>query len=201
MGFFSFLVTSGQHATSQFHIAAVSFLLPATFLSFTLHNTTMAGLSAFDTTPTRIYIENLHYGVSRQVLTTTIAEYTGVGEIQLRVIRKHSGKGHQICSAIVLSSSEEEMQHMIAALNSIPPIYLQHILSPGCISLNARQAYMPGARPLVNAPLPIPPPPPQPPHVPAIHLAPATHKSVPTQPPFPPPGSFLPLAPTCAELT
>ena len=176
----------------------------------------MAQLNPLDTTPNRVYIENLHYGVSRQTLVRTIVDNTGVEDFQMKIIRKPSGKGGQICSAIIVCPSEEAMHHMIAGLNSVPPIYLQHILSPGCISLNAKQAYIPGTRLLLHPPPTVPPPPsspfafppPPPPHFaspppqPSVGIATPSVKAVPKQPSHPPPASLLkkePAKPTCAE--
>ena len=119
----------------------------------------MAALSSFDTSPHRVYIENLMFTVSKQALVNTVSMHTGIANPQIRVIRKQEGQ-HRICSAIIGDLADaNQMQHVIDSLNRIPPIYLAHILCPGCVSLHAKQAYLPGSRQVVRPPLQIPPQP------------------------------------------
>ena len=106
--------------------------------------------------PWRVYIENLIFNVSKGVLSSTIANLCGVVDPPIKVIRKATAM-HSICSAIVSCSDENQMNDMIRTLNSVPTLYLAHILGHGTSSLNAKQAYIPGARLLTRAPPAVPP--------------------------------------------
>ena len=187
------------YVDTQFCFNAASFV----WLSFSFARMAM---SPFDSCLHRVYIENLAFNVGKQLVVRTVAQITGVPEehVQMRIIRKPHSR--DICSAIVLASSDDEMNHMITSLNAVPTIYLQHILCSGCIGLNAKQAYWPGGKKLIQAPSLIPPPPPPPPRpfppqVPA-GLQAAGSKHAPTPPPFPPPSHIVkPPGPTCADHT
>ena len=141
----------------------------------------------------RVYIENIMFNVSKGVLSSTIARLCGVVDPPIKVIRKASAM-HSICSAIITCEDENQMNDMIRVLNEVPTIHLAHILGHGKVSLNAKQAYIPGARLVSWAPTAIPPPPKV-----SVHTLPppvAPRAFPPTPPPVPFFESHHPVPPT-----
>ena len=139
------------------HVDVMSFLAPSSYK--TLAAITMADLGNLDTSPYRIYIENLMFTVSKATLCNTITLHTGIVDPQIRVIRKQEGR-HRICSAIIGGFDDAaQMQHVIELLRRVPAIHLAHILAPGTVSMFPKQAFLPGSRQVVRAPSTIPPQP------------------------------------------
>lgn len=139
------------------HVDVMSFLAPSSYK--TLAAITMADSGNLDTSPYRVYIENLMFTVSKATLCNTITLHTGIVDPQIRVIRKQEGR-HRICSAIIGGFADAaQMQHVIELLRRVPAIHLAHILAPGTVSMFPKQAYLPGSRQLVRPPPTIPPQP------------------------------------------
>jgi hypothetical protein len=107
----------------------------------------------------RVYIENLSFNVSKTALSEVLEWCTGEKNLPIQVIRKPSGHLSMLCSAIVGFETHEAMMNALICLNSLGYDDVWHLLGPGKSSLNAKEAYTPGARRLgghVSAPEPGP---------------------------------------------
>ena len=94
----------------------------------------------------RVHIQNLAFNCSRQAVLNVIENCTGLQEVPVQIIRKPAGHATGTCSAIFSAPSQSDILRCATALNSIHPNLISNILRPGAFTLNASQAYHPGAR-------------------------------------------------------
>ena len=116
--------------------------------NFFLHSFSCANMNLNPTQSctNRVHICNLSYGVSKRVLVEIVAVHCGFPDVPMQIIRKQSMWSHGFCSAIFGVPSPDDVQHCIRALNALEPAQLELVLGQGATSLQAKEAYAPGAR-------------------------------------------------------
>ena len=109
----------------------------------------MAQPNIVQSSPHRVYIQNLAFNASKQAILNVIETSTGL-QVPLQVIRKPQGHSGMWCSGIFAVPTHGEIQRCVSILNNIHPSLISAILAPGSTSLRAREAYHPGARSIGN---------------------------------------------------
>jgi len=104
----------------------------------------------------RVHIENLAFNVSKTALCEFLKWACGLDAWpNLQMIRKPSGQYSHLCSCIFAVESKDKMLECMHSLNSVQYEHMVHLLGPGKWSLNAKEAYYPGAKRLLKATPPI----------------------------------------------
>ena len=95
----------------------------------------------------RVHIENLAFNVSRVALTDYLVKSCHIEfEPHIQMIRKDSGKYTGLCSAIFAVGSKDTLLYCVGQLNAARYIDVSYLLGPGKFTMNAKEAYLPGAK-------------------------------------------------------
>jgi hypothetical protein len=96
----------------------------------------------------RVFITNIHFAISKQVLKDLLAKHCQLTDVPMQVIRKPMGHLTGMCSAIFTVPKASWVPWCCEILNHLPAHELENILAPGAWSLQAKQAYIIGGKPV-----------------------------------------------------
>jgi hypothetical protein len=100
----------------------------------------------------RVHIENLAFNVNKWTLVQLLQWSCGLNSPpDLQMVRTAHGRQTGYCSCIFALKTREEMLHCIEKLNALPYASLVCVLGPNRASLQAKEAYMPGAKRIKHA--------------------------------------------------
>lgn len=95
----------------------------------------------------RVHIENLAFNVSKRMLTSYLMQTCQLQfEPHIQMIRKDSGKYTGLCSAIFAVGSKDTLLHCVQQLNAANYHDFSYLMGPNKVSMNAKEAYYPGAK-------------------------------------------------------
>ena len=101
----------------------------------------------------RVHIENLAFNVSRVALTDFVVRTCHLQfEPFIQMIRKDTGKYTGLCSAIFAVGSKDTLLHCVQQLALAPYSGMSHLLGRDKYTMNAKEAYFPGAKRLFRPP-------------------------------------------------
>ena len=95
----------------------------------------------------RVHIENLAFNVSKRMLVHYLMQTCHLEfEPCIQMIRKDAGKYTGLCSAIFAVGSKDTLLYCVGQLNAARYIDVSYLLGPGKFTMNAKEAYLPGAK-------------------------------------------------------
>jgi hypothetical protein len=95
----------------------------------------------------RVHIENLAFNVNKRALTLFLVQTCRLQhEPDVQMIRKDSGKYTGLCSCIFAVRTKDIMLQCIELLGQVQYNHMAHLLGQGKFTLNAKEAYYPGAK-------------------------------------------------------
>ena len=104
-------------------------------------------LNPVQTASYRVHIENLAFNVSKRMLVHYLTQTCHLEfEPCVQMIRKDAGKITGLCSAIFAVGSKDTLLHCVQQLGAARFNDISYLLGPGQFTMNAKEAYLPGAK-------------------------------------------------------